>query len=91
MSKYELFVFLWFLGVVLWALINQGSQFHSKKMWQAHALASAANIKKITADPTPNKGDPGSLIIIAHDTDPLVSFSRRTMRGLLKISYLYLL
>jgi hypothetical protein len=62
-----------------------------KKLWQAHASASAANIKKITANPTPNKGDPGSLTIIAHDTGPLVSVSRRTVGGLLKISHLYLL
>jgi hypothetical protein len=62
-----------------------------KKLWQAHASASAANIKKITAYPTPNKGDPGSLTIITHDTGPLVSVSRRTVHGLLKISHLYLL
>jgi hypothetical protein len=62
-----------------------------KKLWQAHASASVANIKKITADPTPNKGDPGSLTIVAHDTSPLVSISRQTVRGLLKISHLYLL
>jgi hypothetical protein len=56
MSKYELFVFLWFLGVVLWALIIQGSKFLSKKLWQAHASASAANIKKIivACPPGPN-------------------------------------
>jgi hypothetical protein len=61
-----------------------------KKLWQTHALASAANIKKITADPTLNKGDPGSLTIVTHDTDPLVSVSRRTVRGLLRIStYIY--
>jgi hypothetical protein len=91
MSKYELFVFYDFLGAVLWALINQGSKFHSKKLWQAHASALAANIKKITANLTPNKGDPGSLAIVAHDTGPHVSVSRRTVRGLLKISHLYLL
>jgi hypothetical protein len=62
-----------------------------KKLWQAHASVSAANIKKITADPTPNKGDSGSLTIVAHDTGPLVCVSRRTVRGLLKISQLYLL
>jgi hypothetical protein len=39
-----------------------------QKLWQAHASVSAANIKKITADPTPNKGDPGSLTIVAHGT-----------------------
>jgi hypothetical protein len=27
-----LFVFYDYLGVVLWALINQGSKFHSKKI-----------------------------------------------------------
>jgi hypothetical protein len=31
MSKYELFIFYDFLGVVLWALINQGSKFQSKR------------------------------------------------------------
>jgi hypothetical protein len=62
-----------------------------KKLWQAHASASAAYIKKITTDPTPNKGNPGSLTIISHDTGPLVGISRRTVRELLKISHLYLL
>jgi hypothetical protein len=46
--------------------------------------------KKITAarplDPTPNKGDVGSLTIVTYDTSPLVSVSRY---GLLKISHLY--
>jgi hypothetical protein len=60
-------------------------------LWQSHASASATNIKKITADPTPNKGDLGSLTIVAHDTGPLVSASRQTVRGLLKIPHLYLL
>jgi hypothetical protein len=50
-----------------------------KKLWQAHTSASAANIKKITTDPTPNKGDLSSLTIVAHDTDPLVSVSRQTV------------
>jgi hypothetical protein len=62
-----------------------------KQLWQAHVSASEANIKKITVDPTPNKGDPGSLTIVTHDTGPLVSVSRQTVRGLLKISHLYLL
>jgi hypothetical protein len=62
-----------------------------KKLWEAHASVSAANIKKITADPTPNKGDPGSLTIVAHDNGPLISVSTRTVRGLLKISHLHLL
>jgi hypothetical protein len=42
-----------------------------KNLRQAHASASATNIKKITSYPTPNKGDPGSLTIVAHDTGPL--------------------
>jgi hypothetical protein len=59
----------------------------------AHASASAAKFKKITIahppDPTPNKGDAGSLTIVAYDTGPLVSVSRQTVCGLLKISHLY--
>jgi hypothetical protein len=51
---------------------------------------SSQNEKK-TADPTPNKGDPGSLTIATHDIGPLVSVSRKIIRGLLKISHLYLL
>jgi hypothetical protein len=46
--------------------------------------------KKITAarppDPTPNKGDAGSLTIVAYVTGPLVSVNRQTVSGLLKIS-----
>jgi hypothetical protein len=34
-------------------------------------------------DPTPNKGDAGSLSIIAYDTGPHVSVSRQTVRELL--------
>jgi hypothetical protein len=49
--------------------------------------------KKITAarppDPTPNKGDAGSLTIVAYDTGPLVSVSKKTMHELLKISHEY--
>jgi hypothetical protein len=53
-------------------------------------ISVSSQNKKITAarlpDPTPNKGDAGSLTIIAYDTGPLVSISRQTVRGLLKIS-----
>jgi hypothetical protein len=49
--------------------------------------------KKIAAarplDPTPNKGDVGSLTIVAYHTGPLVSVSKQTVRGLLKISHVY--
>jgi hypothetical protein len=53
---------------------------------------SSQNKKIIAArpsDPTPNKGDAGSLTIIAYDIGPLVSVSRQTVLGLLKISHLY--
>jgi hypothetical protein len=49
--------------------------------------------KKITAaslpDPTTNKGDAGSLTIVAYGTGQRVRISRQTVRGLLKISHLY--
>jgi hypothetical protein len=54
-------------------------------------VSVSSQYKKKIADPTPNKGDLGSLTIVAHDTGPLVSVSRQTMRGLLKISHQYLL
>jgi hypothetical protein len=91
MSKTNYSYFYDFLCVVLWALINQGSKFHSKKIVTGPHVSVSSQYKKITADPTPNKGDPGSLTIVAHDTGPLVSVSRRTVRGLFKISHLYLL
>jgi hypothetical protein len=47
-------------------------------------VSISSQYKKKTADPTPNKGDPGSLTIVAYDTGPLVSVSRQTLRGLLK-------
>jgi hypothetical protein len=80
-----------FLGAVLWALIIQGSKFHSKKIVADPHFSVSSQYKKKTADPTHNKGDPGSLTIIAHDTVPLVSVSRKTVRSLLKISRQYLL
>jgi hypothetical protein len=66
MSKYELFVFLWFCRCCFVGSNKSGKKVSfQKKLWQAHASASAANIKKITADPTPNKGDPGSSSALA--------------------------
>jgi hypothetical protein len=66
--------------------------FHSKESGDPRVNVNSQN-KKITdarpPDPTPNKGDAGSLTIIAYDTGPLVSVSRQTVRGLLKISHLY--
>jgi hypothetical protein len=92
MSKYELFRFLWFFRCCFMGSNKSGKQVSfPKKLWQAHALASVGNIKWITADPTLNKGDPSSLTIVARDTGPLVSVSRRTLRDLIKISHLYLL
>jgi hypothetical protein len=56
-------------------------------------ISVSSQNKKITdarpPDPTPNKGDAGSLTIIAYDTSPHLSVSRQTMFGLLKIFYLY--
>jgi hypothetical protein len=79
------------LGVVLWALIIQRSKFHSKKILTGPRVSVRSKYKKKTVDPTPNKGDPGSLTIVAHDTGPLVSITKQTVRGLLKISHQYLL
>jgi hypothetical protein len=63
-----------------------------RKKIVAGPLVSVSNQnKKTTADPIPNKGDPCSLTIGAHDTGPLVSVSRQTVCGLLKTSHLYLL
>jgi hypothetical protein len=49
--------------------------------------------KKITTarlpDPNANKGEAGSLTIVANDTGPHISVSWQTVRGLLKISHLY--
>jgi hypothetical protein len=49
--------------------------------------------KKITtacpADPTANKGDAGSLTIVAYDIGPHVSVSRQTAHQLLKFFHLY--
>jgi type II secretory pathway component HofQ len=70
---------------------KSGKQVSFKKIVTGPRVSVSNQNKKITTDPTPNKGDPGSLTIVAHDTGPLVSVSRRTVRGLLKISHLYLL
>jgi hypothetical protein len=83
--------FYYFLGVVLWALIIQGIKFHSKKIVAGPRVSVSNQYNKKTADPTPNKSNPGSLTIIAHDTGPLVGISRQTVRGLLKFSHQYLL
>jgi hypothetical protein len=53
---------------------------------------SSQNKKIIVArppDPTANKGDAGSLTMIANNTGPRVSVNRKTVCGLLKISHLY--
>jgi hypothetical protein len=46
MSKYKLFVFLWFLGAVLQDLINQGSKFHSKKIVTGPHVSVSSQYKK---------------------------------------------
>jgi hypothetical protein len=70
---------------------KSGKQVSLKKIVTGPRVSVSSQYKKITADPTPNNGDPGSLTIVTHDTGPLVSVSRRTVHGLLKISHLYLL
>jgi hypothetical protein len=67
------------------------ARFIRKKIVAGPRVSISSQNKKITADPTPNKGDPGSLTIVAQDTGPLIGVSRKTVRGLLKISHLYLL
>jgi hypothetical protein len=46
MFKYELFVFYDFLGAVLWALIIQGSKFHSKKIVTGPRISVSSQCKK---------------------------------------------
>jgi hypothetical protein len=46
MSKYELFVFYDFFGAVLWALIIQGSKFHSKKIVTGPRVNISSQYKK---------------------------------------------
>jgi hypothetical protein len=56
-----------------------------------HVSVSSQNIKITVArppDPSRNKGNSGSLTIVAYDTGPLVSVSRQTVCKLLKISHL---
>jgi hypothetical protein len=79
------------LGAVLWALRFWEAGFIRKNSgWPTRQRQQP---KKITAgrppDPTLNKGDAGSLTIVAYDTGPLVSVSRQTVRGLLKSSHVY--
>jgi hypothetical protein len=67
--------------------------FHSKKIVASPRVSVSSQNKKIIAarppDPTPNKGDAGSLTIVAYDSGPRVSVSRQTLCGLLKITHLY--
>jgi hypothetical protein len=64
-----------------------------KKMVAGPHVSVSSQNKKITVarppDPTANKGDAGSLTIVANDTGPRISVSRQIMRGLLKISHLH--
>jgi hypothetical protein len=46
MYIYELFVFLLFLGAILWALIIQGSKFHSKKIVTGPRVNVSSQYKK---------------------------------------------
>jgi hypothetical protein len=46
MSKYECSYFYDFLGVVLWALIKQGSKFHSKTIVIGPRVSVSSQYKK---------------------------------------------
>jgi hypothetical protein len=46
MSKTNYSYFYDFLGVVLWALINQGSKFHSKKIVTGPHVSVSSQYKK---------------------------------------------
>jgi hypothetical protein len=73
-----------FLGVVLWALIIQGSKFHSKKVVTGPRVSVSSQYKKdnrclpTCPDPTTNKCDAGSLTIVANDTGPHVNVIKPT-------------
>jgi hypothetical protein len=54
MSKYELFIFLWFLGVVLWDQIIQGSKFHSKKIVIGPRVSISVSRLTVAWPPEPN-------------------------------------
>jgi hypothetical protein len=57
-----------------------------------HVSVNSQNKKIIVGllpNPTTNKGDAGSLTIVANDTGPRVSVSGQTVCSLLKISHKY--
>jgi hypothetical protein len=70
-----------------------GKHVSFEKIVVGQRVSVSSQNKKITTarppDPTPNKGIAGSLTIVAYDTGQLVSVSRQTVRGLLKLSHLY--
>jgi hypothetical protein len=81
-----------FLGLVLWALIFREAHFIRKKIVVPRISVCSQNKKIIIArplDPTANKGDAGSLTIVAYDTGALISVSKQPVHGLLKIFHLY--
>jgi hypothetical protein len=72
-----------FFGVLLWGLLRKHVSF--RKIVVGPRVSIISRNKKITAarppDLTANKGDAGSLTIIANETGPCVSISRQTVRG----------
>jgi hypothetical protein len=70
-----------------------GKHVSFKKIVVGPRVSVSSQNKKIAAarppDPTANKGDAGSLNVIANDTGPCLNISRQIVRGLLKISHLY--
>jgi hypothetical protein len=72
---------------------NLGKNVSFEKIVAGPRVSVSYQNKTITTarppDRTPNKGDSGSLTIVAYDTGPLVSVSRQTVRGQLKSSHVY--
>jgi hypothetical protein len=69
-----------------------GKHVSFKKIVVGPRVSVSSQNKKITTarppDPTPNKGDAGSLAIVSYDTGPRVSVSRQTVHGLLFPTYI---
>jgi hypothetical protein len=70
-----------------------GNHVSFEKIVVGPRVSVSSQNKKITVarppDPSANKGDAGSITIVANDTGPRISVNRQTVRRLLKISNLY--
>jgi hypothetical protein len=77
MSKYELFIIFMIFRCCFMGANILGKHISFEKIVAGPHVSVSSQNKKITAprppDPTPNKRDVGSLIIVAYDTGPRVS------------------